>query len=111
MKAAVQRAAPGVTDAQASDIARRVIAADQPEITSEAEVRLASGETMADALGRHAQAAPHLFSPPETTVHATSDAARAKLKAMKAADRLEAANAAVGVTGAWVREFRKGRVQ
>lgn len=113
VKAAVQRTTPQVTDAQAADIVRRVIAADQPEITSDGGVRLASGETMADALGRHAQAAPHLFSPPETTVQAASDAAtRAKLKAMKPADRLEAANNAdAGVTGAWVRDFRKGRVQ
>lgn len=111
VKAAVQRTTPQVTDSQAADIARRVIAADQPEITSDGGVRLASGETMADALGRHAQAAPHLFSPPETSVQATSDAARAKLKAMKPADRLEAANADVGVTGAWVRDFRNGRVQ
>lgn len=105
----------GVTPAQASDIARRVIAADQPQITDDGAIRLASGEAMTDALARHAQAAPHLFSPPETTAeaNATTAATRAKLRGMKAADRLEVANNADtdGVTAGWVNSFRKGRVQ
>lgn len=106
--AAVLTAGLGVTPAQASDIARRVIAADQPTLTDDGGVRLASGEALTDALERHAQAAPHLFNPPEAGAQADAAAAsRAKLKAMKAADRLDAANNA-GVTGAWVSQFRKG---
>ncbi|MGQ2972277.1 hypothetical protein [Brevundimonas mediterranea] len=68
---------------------------------------------MTDALARHKQSAPHLFNPPASGAEAdaTTAATRAKLKAMKPSDRLEAANNAdAGVTGAWVREFRKGRV-
>ena len=97
----------GVTDAQAADIARRVIAADQPEITADGGVRLASGASLTDALARHRQAAPHLFDLPEPTAQANANEKRAALKALKAGDRLEAANAQ-GVTGAWVRDFRQG---
>lgn len=109
--AAVLRAAPGVSDSQASDIARRIIAADQPELTNSGDVRLASGEALTDALERHRQSAPHLFTPAQPTAQADAAVAtRAKLAAMKASDRLEAANAQ-GVTAAWVNSFRKGRVQ
>lgn len=108
VKAAVQRAAPSVTDSQAADLARRIIAADLPQITDDGGVRLASGEPLADALARHKQAAPHLFNPPEAPAQADAAAAtRAKLKALKPGARLEAANAQ-GVTGAWVGQFRKG---
>ncbi|MFC5372577.1 hypothetical protein ACFPIF_08445 [Brevundimonas faecalis] len=109
VKAAVLRAAPNITDAQGADIARRVIAADQPEITSEGDVRLASGEALSDALARHARSAPHLFDAPEVSTQAGAAAAsRAKLAAMKPADRLEVANNPQGVTAAWVSQFRKG---
>lgn len=108
VRAEVLSAGLGVTAAQADDIARRIVAADQPELTNSGGVRLASGEPLTDALARHAQAAPHLFSPPETTAQADAGASRAKLAAMKPADRLEAANAQ-GVTASWVNEFRKGR--
>lgn len=113
VKAAVQRAAPGVTDGQAADLARRIIAADQPEITDDGDVRLASGEDMTGALARHRQSAPHLFDPAPASAKADAAAAsRAKLRGMKAGDRLEAANNAdAGMTGAWVREFRKGNGQ
>lgn len=113
VKAAVQRATPQVTDSQATDITQRVIAADLPEITFDGGVRLASGEAMADALVRHKQAAPHLFDAPSGDVQNVADAVakRAKLRSMKAADRLEAANADGGVTSAWARQFRKGGPQ
>ncbi|MBC1182044.1 hypothetical protein HF680_05175 [Brevundimonas sp. WCHBH090558] len=111
VRAAVLRSAPGVSDAQAADISRRVIAVDLPEITGDGDIRLASGEPLVDALARHAQAAPHLFTPAEPTAQADAAAAsRAKLAAMKAGARLEAANNA-GVTGTWVNDFRKGRGQ
>ena len=97
--AAVLTAGLGVTPSQASDIARRIIAADLPEITDAGGIRLASGEALSAALARHAQAAPHLFKVPEPTAQADAAASRAKLKAMNPADRLEAANAQ-GVTGA-----------
>lgn len=104
--AAVLRAAPNVSDSQASDIARRVISADQPEVAPDGSVRLASGEALNDALARHAQAAPHLFTAPEgSPQHTASVAKRAKLAALPAAARLEAANG--GVSAAWAREFRK----
>lgn len=108
--AAVLTVGLGVTHAQASDIARRIIAADQPEITADGGVRLAAGEALTDALERHKKAATHLF---ETAAQsdANADATRAKLKAMKPAARLEAINNVQGVTGAWVHEFRKGRAQ
>lgn len=108
VKAAVMSVGLGVTDAQAADIARRVIAADQPEITADGGVRLASGASLTDVLARHRQAAPHLFQPPESTAQNDANEKRAKLKALKAGDRLEAANADCGVTGAWVRDFRQG---
>lgn len=108
--AAVLRAAPNVSDSQASDIARRVISADQPEVTPDGSIRLASGETLGDALARHAQAAPHLFNAPEGSAQdAASVANRATLAALPAAARLEAANGRV--SAAWVREFRKGGAQ
>lgn len=106
VKAAVQRAAPGVTDGQAADLARRIIAADQPEITGDGGIRLASGEALGDALERHRMSAPHLFDPSPAGAQADAAASRAKLRGMKAADRLEAANG--GVTASWVRDFRKG---
>lgn len=113
VKAAVQRAAPGVTDAQAADIARRVIAADRPEITDDGGVRLASGEALGDALARHRMSAPHLFDAAPASAQADADAVakRAKLRGMKPGDRLEAANADAGVSGAWVGQFRKGGAQ
>ena len=106
--AAVLTAGLGVTPSQAADVARRVIAADSPELTADGGVRLASGEPLTDALARHAQAAPHLFSPPEGSAQADAAAVatRAKLKAMKPGARLEAANG--GVTAGWVSQFRKG---
>ncbi|WP_338576510.1 hypothetical protein V8J38_14050 [Brevundimonas olei] len=111
VKAAVLRAAPNITAAQGADIARRVIAADQPEITFDGDVRLASGEALSDALARHAQSAPHLFESSEASAQADAAAlaTRAKLKALKPGDRLEAANS--GVTAGWVRDFRKGAAQ
>lgn len=108
--AAVLSAGLNVTQAQAADLARRIIAADLPQITDDGSIRLASGEPMNDALARHAQAAPHLFNPPEVPAQeaAAALAKRAKLRNMKAADRLEAANADAGVTAGWVRNFRQG---
>lgn len=112
VRAEVLSAGLGVTAAQADDIARRVIAADAPEITSDGGVRLASGELLGDALERHRQSAPHLFDPPELDAQADAAAAsRAKLKAMNPGARLEAANNPHGVTGAWVKGFRKGGAQ
>lgn len=108
--AAVLTVGLGVTHAQAYDIARRIIAADQPTITTDGGIRLAAGETLTDALERHKQAAPHLFET-AAQANADADATRAKLKALKPADRLEAINNAQGVTGAWVNEFCKGRPQ
>ena len=98
----------GVTAAQAADISRRIIAADQPEITDDGGVRLASGEALSDALERHRQSAPHLFNPPDGSAQADAAALakRAKLRGMKPADRLEAANG--GVTAGWVSQVRKG---
>lgn len=114
VRAEVLSAGLGVTQAQADDIARRVIAADQPEITADGGVRLASGEGMGDALARHKQSAPHLFNPPSAPAEEAAAASRAKLKAMKPADRLEAANNAdahAGVTAGWVNSFRKAGVK
>lgn len=109
VRAEVLSAGLGVTPAQADDIARRVIAADQPELTNNGGVRLASGEPLTDALVRHRQSAPHLFDSPQAPAeNAAALAKRAKLAAMKPADRLDAAN---GVSAAWVRDFRKGAAQ
>lgn len=116
VSAAVARACPTASDSQISDIARRIIAQDDaPEIiesgTSIGALRWASGSDLSTLLDTLKIEAPHLFE--AAPADATTAATRAKLKAMKPADRLEAANAdaAVGVTGAWVRDFRKGRVQ
>lgn len=106
--AAVLTAGLGVSPSQASDISRRVIASDDPTITADGGIRLSSGEALSDALARHRQAAPHLFEPPPAGAQDDATAAsRAKLRGMKAGDRLEAANAQ-GVTGPWVSAFRKG---
>jgi Mn-dependent DtxR family transcriptional regulator len=110
VRAEVLSAGLGVTPAQADDIARRVIAADLPELTSNGGIRLASGEALGDALARHRMSAPHLFDAPEAPAQddAAVVAARAKLAALKPADRLEAANSGAGVTAGWVSQFRKG---
>lgn len=112
VRAEVLSAGLGVSRAQADDIARRVLAADVPEITADGGVRLASGEGLGDALARHKQAAPHLFDAPESDAQAAAARTRAKLKAMKASDRLEAANNPdAGAIGTWVAEFQKGGAQ
>lgn len=109
VRAEVLSAGLGVSPSQADDIARRVIAADNPELTNGGGVRLASGEPLGDALERHRMSAPHLFTPAEPTAQADATAAsRARLGKMKPGARLEAANADAGVTGAWVRDLRKG---
>lgn len=112
VRAEVLSAGLGVTSGQADDIARRVIAADHPELTNIGGIRLASGEALGDALARHRMSAPHLFDAPETPAQADAATAakRAKLAALPAAARLEAANGG-GVTHAWVQSFRKGGSQ
>lgn len=98
----------GVSHATADDIARRLIEESQPELTDIGDVRLASGEALTDALTRIATDAPHLFGtaePDDGTQHKTTE--RARLKALKPGDRLEAANGQ-GVTAHSAHQLREG---
>lgn len=95
LRAAVQMdGAPlGVTAATASDLARRLEADAAPELAADGAPRLASGETVRAALERLAAdgSALHLFQAVKTMAP-NPDARRAELRAMGAAQRLEAAN-------------------
>jgi len=95
LRAAVQMdgASLGVTAATAPDLVRRLEADTTPQLAADGAPRLASGETVRAALERLAadSSALHLFQT-ATTMKPSPAARRAELKAMKAADRLEAAN-------------------
>lgn len=101
----------GVTHAQAHDLASLLL--QQAELTDIGTVRLTTGETVDDALGRFANDPDnaHLFgSTPPHDDGSTKKAQRSALRALSAADRLAQANGE-GVTHAWVRTLRKGRTQ
>lgn len=110
VRAEVLSAGLGVTAAQAEDICRRICAQELPEITTQGGVHFRSGAAIGDILDALKAQAGHLFDTPEPTAQADAVALakRARLRGMKAGDRLEAANAAQGVTAIWVNDFRKG---
>lgn len=97
----------GVTAATADDIGRRLIDEFRPELTDIGTVRIASGEAIPDALAHIAAEAPHLFASIRPEDGAQDKVAkRARLAAMPASARLEAANGDDGVSarrGFWGR--------